>query len=206
VSEQKRGPVPSTQFADEQIVNWLIDECRDVSSRTAAVTTSGDRILAAGSTVIALSATVAIGGGKSYLLMWLPLAVSIVIVYGLYLRHMAMLLMGYQVGLELEIERRTGLPLIAWQSRIYRDRRKGQASGLIILGATVYIVSVGIAITQALHTLSREAWGHERAWLYVSLTATSVLIGIGVIVYSYWAQHGSVGLSSRRTTDMFVAT
>jgi hypothetical protein len=57
---------PASHFSDEQIVHWLIDECRDAGGRVSAVSTSGDRILAAGSTVVALAATVAISGGKPY--------------------------------------------------------------------------------------------------------------------------------------------
>ncbi|WP_329362776.1 hypothetical protein [Streptomyces sp. NBC_01483] len=93
-------PEPSQQFSDEQIVNWLIDECRDVGNRISALTTSGDRILTAGSTVIALLATVAVGGGKGYLLMWLPLGVSVVTVYALFLNNLTRAPVGYKIGLE----------------------------------------------------------------------------------------------------------
>ncbi|MFF3963726.1 hypothetical protein ACFYZI_19465 [Streptomyces griseorubiginosus] len=96
----------------------MIDECRDVGNRISSLTTSGDRILTAGSTVIALLATVAVGGGKGYLLMWLPLGVSVVAVYALFLNNLTRALIGYKIGLEREIEKRAGLPLIAWQSRV----------------------------------------------------------------------------------------
>ncbi|ANZ34997.1 hypothetical protein BBK82_01810 [Lentzea guizhouensis] len=109
---------PSPRFTETQIVEWLIAECRDVSDRVTTVTTSGDRILTAGVTVMAIAVTVAIGGGKGYLLMWFPFAVSVVILHALYLKKTARSLMGYQLGLEKEIARRTGLPLIAWQSHV----------------------------------------------------------------------------------------
>jgi hypothetical protein len=45
-------PGEPSPFAESQIVEWLVDECRDVASRITAVTTSGGRIFATGSTVI----------------------------------------------------------------------------------------------------------------------------------------------------------
>lgn len=187
-------------------MDWLIDECRDAGSRISALTTSGDRILAVGSTVIALTATVAIGGGKSYLLMWLPLGVSIVISYGLYLNNMTRALIGYKIGLEQEIERRVGVPLIAWQSRINRGSGSGRhVKGILLLGATTYLASVGIGLAQALRALSPGAWGSERAWLYVVLTSASVAIGVGVISYSFWIQRGASRVTAHRMAEMFAA-
>ncbi|MFS8101620.1 hypothetical protein LFM09_31290 [Lentzea alba] len=150
----------SPPFTETQIVEWLVDECRDVSDRIATVTTSGDRIFTAGSTVMALAATVAIGGGKGYLLMWYPLVVSIVILHGLYLKKMARNLMGYQLGLEKEIARRTGLPLIAWQSYIQQSGRSHQqAKVLLLMAVVVYVASAAIGLVQALHTTSPGALG-----------------------------------------------
>jgi hypothetical protein len=106
------------------------------------VTTAGDRILATGTTVIALAATVAIGGGRGYLLMWLPLGVSTVIVYGLYLNNMVRILIGYEIGLEQEIERRVGVPVIAWQSRINRGGwSRRNVTSLLLLGAVICSLS-----------------------------------------------------------------
>ncbi|MFF3454786.1 hypothetical protein ACFYXH_10710 [Streptomyces sp. NPDC002730] len=204
---EPHGPIPSSQFTNEQIVNWLIDECRDAGSRIAALTTSGDRILAAGSTVIALGATVAIGGGKSYLLMWLPLGVAIVFVHGLYLTNMTQALIGYKIGLEKEVERRTGLPLIAWQSRVIaHNGSRRHVMSVFLLGVAVYMASAGLAFTQATHTLTPGAWGHERAWLYITLTAAGVIAGTGVIGYCYWIQRDSIRSTEQRVTDMFAAT
>ena len=197
---------PPSQFSDEQVVNWLIDECRDVGSRVLSVTSSGDRILAAGSTVIALATTVAIGGGKSYLLMWLPLGVAIVIVYGLFLNNMARALIGYQVGLEREIDRRVGVPLIAWQSRvIVRPGSSGPIRSVHFLGVAVYAASAGLGLAQALHTLSPGAWGHERSWLYVTLTAVGIVACAGAIGYCYWQRHATISFTAQRVADLFPA-
>ncbi|MBT2506549.1 hypothetical protein J7I98_11705 [Streptomyces sp. ISL-98] len=199
----QRAPAPS-QFTNEQIVNWLIDECRDAGSRISTLATSGDRILTVGSTVIALAATAAIGGGKSYLLMWLPLGVCVVIVYGLYLNNTTRILVGYKRGLEREIERRTGVPLIAWHSRItVHGGSSRHVKSILFMGGAVYAGSAGLALTQAFHTLSPGAWGHERAWLYIVLTTASVIVGSGVSGYCYWIQRGSTRLTEQRVVDMF---
>lgn len=142
---------PSPRFTETQIVEWLVDESRDVAGRITTVTTSGDRIFATGSTVIALAATVAIGGGKGYLLMWFPLAVSIVILHGLYLNNMVRNLIGYQIGLEKEILRRTGLPLVAWQSHVQEGGRSHrQVKVLLLTAVVVYAASAVIGLAQAL--------------------------------------------------------
>ncbi|MEU0879722.1 hypothetical protein ABZ345_14040 [Lentzea sp. NPDC005914] len=128
----------TSPFTEAQIVDWLVDECRDVAGRTTAVMISGDRIFATGGTVIALAATVAVGGGRGYLLMWLPLAVSIVILHGLYLNNTVRNLVGYQIGLEREIARWSGLPLIIWQSRIRKGERSHRQLTTLLLAAVAY--------------------------------------------------------------------
>ncbi len=207
MSGQQHGSEPSQQFSDEQVVNWLIDECRDAGNRISTLTTSGDRILAAGSTVIALAATVAFGGGESHLLMWLPLGVSIVIVYGLYLNNLSRALIGYKIGLEKEITRRAGIPLIAWQSRINIRVGPGRhVKTALFLGGVVYAASAGIGLTQAFHTLSYGAWGHESAWLYIGLTIASVMIGTAAIGSCYWIQRRTPTVTAQRVADMFADT
>ncbi|MGW3101384.1 hypothetical protein [Streptomyces sp. NPDC001100] len=201
---QQHGPGSSPPFTDEQIVNWLIDECRDTTSRISALTASGDRILAAGSTVVAVAATVAIGGDKSYFLMWLPLAVAIVIAYGLYLNNMTRALIGYKWGLEKEINRRVGVPVIAWQSHVFTGSKR-HVTSLLFLCATFYTASVGLGLAEAFRTLSPGAWGHERAWLYIALTLTGALAGLGVVAYCYWMQRGLGRSTAQRVTDMFAA-
>lgn len=171
------------------------------------LTTSGDRILTAGSTVIALAATVAVGGGRAYLLMWLPLGVSVVIVYGLYLNNMTRALIGYKIGLEKEIEKRVGLPLIAWQSRVnVRAGSSHHVKSVLLLSGAVYTASAGLGLSQAFHTLSPGAWGHERAWLYIVLTTASVVTGIAVTGYCSWVQRGTRQTTAQRVTDMFATT
>lgn len=197
-------PEPSQQFSDEQIVNWLIDECRDVGNRISALTASGDRILTAGSTVIALLATVAVGGGKGYLLMWLPLGVSVVTVYALFLNNLTRALVGYKIGLEKEIEKRAGLPLIAWQSRInVRAGSSHHVKSILFMAVAVYAGSAGLGLGQALHTLEPGAWGHERARLYIVLTSVSILAGTAVAAYCLWIQRGTRQATEQRVRDMF---
>ncbi|MGF0173135.1 hypothetical protein ACQF36_22330 [Streptomyces sp. Marseille-Q5077] len=182
----------------------MIDECRDAGNRISTLTTSGDRIIAAGSTVIALLATVAVGGGKRYLLMWLPLGVAVVIVYGLYLNNITRTLIGYKIGLEREIERRVGIPLIAWQSRInVRAGSSHHVKSVFVMCGAVYAASAGLALNQAIDTLSPGAWGHERAWLYVALTSASIVVSTAVIGYCLWIQEGTREAATRRVTDMF---
>ncbi|MET9634031.1 hypothetical protein ABZX92_41925 [Lentzea sp. NPDC006480] len=199
-------PAEASPFTEAQIVDWLVGECRDVAGRITAVTTSGDRIFATGSTVIALAATVAVGGGRGYLLMWLPLAVSIVILHGLYLNNMVRNLIGYQRGLEKEIARRTGLPLIAWQSRILRGGRSHrQVKTLLLAAVVVYTASAAIGLAQALHTTAPGAWGQERAWLYVTLTVVNVAGSAGLIAYSYVSQRGGTKEAESKIEKAFAA-
>ncbi|MFG2129890.1 hypothetical protein ACGFNV_19090 [Streptomyces sp. NPDC048751] len=201
---RRSDPEPSRHFSEEQIVGWLIDECRDAGNRISSLTTSGDRILAAGSAVIALAATVAIEGGKSYLLMWLPLGVAVVIVYGLYLNNMTRLLIGYKIGLEAEIERRVGIPLISWQSRVnVRAGSSQHVKSVFLMAGAVYVAIAALGLNQAFHTLSSGAWGHERAWLYIALTTAGVVAGTVVIAYCVWIQRGADQAAAQRVTDMF---
>lgn len=201
--EQPQGLLPS-QFTDEQVINWLIDECRNAGDRVLALATSGDRVLTVGSTVIALAATVAIGGGKSYLLMWMPLGVTVVIVFGLYLNNATRALIGYKIGLEREIERRAGVPLISWHSRVHDYAGTTlHVRSILLMGGAVYAGSSGLGLTQAFHTLSPGAWGHERAWLYIALTVASVVAGAGVTGYCYWSQRNSTRLTSQAVADVF---
>lgn len=200
--EQQHTPAVSSHFTDEQIINWLIDECRDVGNRIATLTTSGDRILATGSTVIALAATVAIDGGKSYLLMWLPLGISAVVVHALYLNYVALAMIGYKRGLENDIQRRAGLPLIVLQSRILHGG-SGRLRSMLFIGAAVYTATMGLGLAQAFHTLSPGTWGHERAWLYITLTTLSVAVGLAVNGYFFWTQRGAAGIAEEKVTRMF---
>lgn len=196
----------SSRFTEAQIVEWLVDECRDASTRITTVTTSGDRIFTAGSTVMALAATVAIGGGKGHLLMWFPFVVSIVILHGLYLKNMVRNLMGYQLALEKEIARRTGLPLIAWQSHVQQSGRPHrQIKVLLFMAVVVYVASAVIGLAQALHTRSPGAWGHERAWLYITLTVVNVAVSAGLIIYSYATQRGTTRATARKVESAFAA-
>lgn len=197
---------PSPRFTEAQIVEWLVDECRDVASRITAVTTSGDRTFATGSTVVALAATVAIGGGRGYLLMWFPLAVSIVILHGLYLNNLVRNLVGYQIGLEKEIARRAGLPLVAWQTHVREGGRSHrQVKTLLVTAVVVYVASAAIGLAQALHTTVPGAWGHERAWLYVTLTVVNVAGTAGLIIYSYLSQRGAMRVAAAKVEQAFAA-
>ncbi|WP_434448235.1 hypothetical protein [Lentzea sp. E54] len=197
---------PSPRFTETQIVEWLVDESRDVAGRITTVTTSGDRIFATGSTVIALAATVAIGGGKGYLLMWFPLAVSIVILHGLYLNNMVRNLIGYQIGLEKEILRRTGLPLVAWQSHVQEGGRSHrQVKVLLLTAVVVYAASAVIGLAQALRTATPGAWGHERAWLYIALTVANVVGSAGLIAYSHLSQRGATKAAASKVERAFAA-
>jgi hypothetical protein len=201
-----RPPEAASKFTEEQVVDWLIDECRDAGTRIAAITTSGDRVVAIGSTVIALSTTVALSDGKSYLLMWLPLSVSVVMVYMLHLYNMVRTLRGYKIGLEEEIERRVGVAVIAWQSLVSeRGRVSPHMKSAIVLSATTYLGSAALGLIQAFGTLEPRAWGHERAWLFILLTILSVVIGLGIIGYLSWAQRSSQSVARQRMAGMFAA-
>jgi hypothetical protein len=196
----------TSAFTEAQIVDWLVDECRDVAGRITAVTTSGDRIFTAGSTVMVLAVTVAIGGGKGYLLMWFPFAVSIVLLHVLYLKQMVRSLIGYQIGLEREIARRAGLPLVAWQSHVQQGGRSHRhAKVLLPMAVVVYVTSVAAGLVQAVHTTSPGAWGHERAWLYLTLTIANVIGSAGLIAYSYVSQRGTTTTATRKIEEAFAA-
>ncbi len=197
---------PSSRFTETQIVEWLVDECRDVADRVTTVATSGDRVFTAGVTVMAIAVTVAIGGGKGYLLMWFPFAVSVVLLHALYLKRIARSLIGYQLGLEKEIARRAGLPLIAWQSHVQQSGRPHrQAKVLLLTAVFVYVASAVIGLAQALRTTSPGAWGHERAWLYIMLTVVNVAGSAVLIGCSHVSQLGATRTAEKRVEDAFAA-
>lgn len=70
----------------------------------------------------------------------------------------------------------------------------------------VYAASAGIGLTQAFHTLSYGAWGHESAWLYIGLTIASVMIGTAAIGSCYWIQRRTPTVTAQRVADMFADT
>jgi hypothetical protein len=138
--------------------------------------------------------------------MWLPLSVSVVMVYMLHLNNMVRTLRGYTLGLEEEIERRVGVAVIAWQSLVKeRGRVSAHARSVVVLSAAVYLGSAALGLVQALRTLSPGAWGHERAWLFILLTTLSVVIGLGIIGYLFWVQRSSQQVARQRMADMFAA-
>ena len=195
-------PSPPTA-SDEPITEWLVSECRDLGTRIAELNTSCERLLGPTTALLALAASVAISGGRAYLLMGLPFVLSIIITYLQYLNSDLMAMGGYKRALEEEIERRTGFPIIQWESRVVPSgSSRTQLIGLRLMLALSLAASAVIALNEARATTQPGHWGNNNSVWYILLTTASIAVGFGTIFIC-----GRAARRTRsRTTEMVRAS
>ena len=140
-------------------------------------------ILGPTTALLALAASVAISGGRAYLLMALPFVLSVIITYLQYLYSDLMAMGGYKRALEEEIERRTGFPIIQWESRVVPSRfSRAQVFGTNLMIGLALAGSAVVALNEALATTQPGHWGNNHAVWYIFLTAASIVVGFGTIL------------------------
>jgi hypothetical protein len=175
-------PSPSTA-SDERVTEWLVSECRDLGTRIAELNTSGERLAGPTIALLALAASVAISGGRAYLLMGLPFVLSVIITYLQYLYSDLMAMGGYKRALEEEIERRTGFPVIQWESHVVPSRfSRPQVIGTNLMISLALAASAAVALNEARATTQPGHWGNNHSVWYILLTAVSIVVGFGIIL------------------------
>lgn len=175
-------PAVDERPSGDDTTGWLISECQTVATHIANLALVGERIMATTAAVGALAASVAISNGKGYLLMGLPFALSVVTTYKLYLNDDAMALRAYKAALEQEIFRRTGMPIIQYESRVRRTGHSYSQTTAVAALVLLSLVSVSVvAVNEALETYRPHHWGHENATMYLTMTVASIIIGFSAI-------------------------
>jgi hypothetical protein len=198
------SPARSSEAVDgddsyERVTEWLVTECRDLGTRIAELNTSGERLLGPTTALLALAASVAISGGRAYLLMGLPFVLSVIITYLQYLYSDLMAMGGYKRALEEEIERRIGFPVIQWESRVVPSRfSRAQVIGTNLMISLALAASAVVALNEARATTQPGHWGNNHSVWYILLTAASIVVGFGTILICSRAARRA----RTRTTEM----
>jgi hypothetical protein len=166
----------------ERVTEWLVSECRDLGTRIAELNTIGERLLGTTTALLALAASVAISGGRAYLLMSLPFVLSVIITYMQYLHSDLMAMGGYKRALEEELERRTGFPIIQWESRVVPSGfSRAQVIGTRLMVVLSLAASAVVALNEAHATTQPGHWGHNNSAWYILLTVSSIVVGFGTV-------------------------
>lgn len=144
-----------------------------------------ERITATGIALTAIGANVAIGQGKSELLMALPALFAALICYVAYINSEVFALGGYVAVLETAIERRLGHPLLIWESQV-APQRHASAPRLVF---RIYLGGMWTALTcaaiwQAVQTRDQDAWGHDASCFLIATTLVSIILSLIAMVAS----------------------
>jgi hypothetical protein len=171
---------------EAKVTEYLVAECRDIGNRLTSYLMVGERMLGTSLAILTLAAGLAVNYKTPYLLMGLPLAFSIVMIYVIYLNTEAASLGGYKAVLEEEITRRLGTPVIFWESRVMPMRHHSLAEYCMhILACLFFAGSIIVALAQAFATESPSHWGHQYASWYVAGTIASIIVSVTVLAISF---------------------
>lgn len=171
---------------EQIIIEGLLEECRNVSERLVSYLLMGEKILASSVVLISFGVTLAINSGKIYLLIGLPLSLSLLIVYLLFLNTEALSLGGYQAALEGEVARRLRFPVTHWESEVARHRHSAVANIWIrVIISAAYLSSVAVAVIQAVETTSVDRLGLVNGILCIVGTSASIVAGSVAILLSH---------------------
>ena len=175
-------------MAEPDVTALLVDEAQRAGDKISDLVLVDERMLATGVTLLGAAASVAIGSGKTYLLMGLPFALATLLCFVEFLHTNLMALGGYKAVLEEAIAERVGAPVIAWETgiapTIHWGRTGWATRGLI---GVFFLISVFAAIQQALTTRTPGNWGHHHSTVLVALTVGSIAIGLVAMGVAGWA-------------------
>jgi hypothetical protein len=114
--------------------------------------------------------------------MGLPFVLSVIITYQQYLNTDLMAMGGYKRALEEEIERRTGFPIVQWESRVVPSGfNRVQVTGTRLMIVLSLAASAVVALNEARATTQAGHWGNNNSTWYILLTASSIVVGFGTI-------------------------
>src|ERR1039457_5551402 len=99
---------------DDEITKLLVEEYQETRKRITEFMVVDERLLATGVSVLATAASVAIGTGRTYFLLAVPLAFAAVLCFADFSHSEVLALGGYNAALEEAIEVRTGVPVSGW--------------------------------------------------------------------------------------------
>jgi hypothetical protein len=191
-------------MSEDSAVPLLFEECRDVGNRIAEFVLSSERVVAIGLTALAAGAALAFANHRGFLLMALPLGICTLLTYALFLNNEAMTLGGYREAIENEIARRSRIPLVQWESRLFGHRlNKTQVVCVLGLAGLAYVAASYIAVTEALHTFGHKAWGHNLDMLLLIATLFSIVAGVASVVACLVAQEKNRARAAQIATTNF---
>lgn len=171
---------------EDPLVRWLLEEARERGRQAGAIMSIDERVLASGITLIGVAASVAIAQGKSFLLMVVPAALASLFCFIAYRYSEVFALSGYQAVLEDAIETRTGVRIVAWESRIAQLRHRSAPTWIFLfLMGSAYIGSSVVAIWVAFAVREPGHWGRAHASLYITLTIASVVVGAAASAFAF---------------------
>jgi hypothetical protein len=192
--------------AKEQLIREsLIAECRDLGERIVILLTSLERILATGAAVLAITASVVVATNKSYFLMLLPAALSVVLLYSEFVNNDIKSMGAYKAALEEEIERRLGFPVILWESKVVRlgEFNHIYQTALSAMFLLAMIGSIWVAGVQAWAITKPGHWGHQHWIFYVVGTALSIVVGLVALVKGFRAHEENMATTYKIVSGVF---
>ncbi|GAA1882286.1 hypothetical protein [Asanoa iriomotensis] len=174
---------PTSEIPPEKITEWLVAECRDVGNQVAHLNAVTERIMGTVVAALALTVTIAVGGGRAYLAMCVPVLLTVIWAYVLVSQSDLRGLAAYKAELEIEISRRCGFPISQWESTVVAGQhsRTQVRVGWFVSFVLLAMSSVA-ALAAAFTTRKAGSWGHEHSDLFVVLTVLSILVEVAVIV------------------------
>lgn len=134
---------------EEIKINLLIKECDSVGQGTRTLFLSSERVIALGFTIIAAGLTFGIKEKILEILLFLPIAVFGVLLYGIHISTELMSLGGYKCHLEEKINITLGENVLLWELFIAKERHGAFGGTFLYL---IYALFLGLAVFISLST------------------------------------------------------
>src|SRR5438552_4062342 len=122
---------------DTDVTKLLIEHYNEIANRLAQFMLLDERLMAIGVSVIAGAASVAIGSGKTYFLLVVPVALACLFLFVDFLHAEVLALGGYNAVLEEAIQNRVGTPISGWERVVAPSRHNAMPAVLVRVVAVV---------------------------------------------------------------------
>jgi hypothetical protein len=166
------------------ITKLLVDDYNEAGKRLTQFMVLDERLLATGVSVISAAASVAIGSGKTYFLLVVPVALAFLFLVIDFLHAEVLALGGYRSVLEEAIETRIGTPISGWERHVAPLRHAARTTAMTrVVAATIYLASVCAALVEASNTTNAKHWGSDHSTLVLTASTLSIAVsGAAVLV------------------------
>lgn len=173
-------PTNNSTHGTDPVVGWLISEAHRVGDHINAMLLAEDRMITFGAAVITVSSNVALARGAGHLLMALPLLVGLLVAYNSHVKAELYALGGYKAGIEEEITRRVGSPIVFWESQVACRHRHHTRSKAILTGylALLWSLSIVISVFEAVQTTMPGHWGYAYRGFWVTTTCVVIVLTV----------------------------